>query len=167
MNKTRMRTTTILLIAILMISVFAIVIPVSAKGWGKPEILVRAIGQFTTNFDFGSGINHRCFVNLHARQVADGSEGWTGHGVFWDKDYKDGKLVAIFTVESTTVDLLPNQVNYQGTANIYVNDEYIGNYVWESICGSSVFSFQIRGQGLDYYAFVFGEDIGVKFTVKE
>ena len=160
----REKTTATLLIAIFITSIF--VMPVSAKGWGKPETMVRVIGHFTTNYDYlGSGTDHRCFVNLHARQVADG---WTGHGIFRDRDYEDGKLFAIFTVESAGYEDLPRQINYKGTADVYVNEDFIGNYAWATLTAIGapieVFSFQIPGLG--YYAFLFGEDIELKMTVK-
>ena len=163
---------TTLLIAIFVISIFAVAIPVSAqKGWGKPETMVSAIGHFTTNL--GLTTDHRCFINLHARQVEDG---WTGKGVFYDRDYKDGKLVATFTVEGTSYEHLPYQVNYVGTADVYINDEYVGAKMFETIhfmgrpgFEYEFFSFQIRGQGLDYYAFESGypsDEVSVKLTVK-
>jgi len=170
LSKLRERTAT-LLIAIFMISIFAVAMPVSAYDLGKPEFMVSARGHFTTNFDYrGSGTGHRCFINLHAKKVADE---WTGQGVFWDRDYKDGKLVAIFTINVATWENLPRQVNFGGTVDVYVDDDFIGNYVWDSILAIGepfeIFSFQIRYQGLDYHAFESGcpsSDVSVKMTVK-
>ena len=153
------------LLVLMSLMLFAIV-PVMAQDYGKPEVMVRGVGQFTTNFDYlGSGTDHRCFINLHARQIADG---WTGQGVFWDKDYVDGKIIAIFVVKSATYESLPRQINYRGSADVYINDVFAGNYVWESITAIGepieVFSFQIPR--LRYYAFVFGADIGINMHVR-
>ena len=166
MSRLREKTTAILLIAIFMISAFAVAMPASAQDLEKPEVMVSAMGHFTTNLDYlGSGTDHRCFINLHASQVADG---WTGRGVFWDRDYKDGKLVAIFVVESTSYENLPRQVNYRGTVSVYIDDNLIGSYAWDSIIaiGEPVEAFSFQIPALKYYAFVFGEDISVKMTVK-
>ena len=132
----------------------------------RARFMVRAIGHFTTNYDYlGSGIDHRCFINLHARQVADG---WTGKGVFRDKDYKDGKLKAVFVVESASYENLPHQINFVGTTDVYIGKEYIGNYVCEPTIFTTstweAFSFQIPE--LKYYAFVVGKDISVEMTLK-
>ena len=81
MSRLREKTTAILLIAIFMISTFAM--SVSAEDLEKPEVIVKAIGHFTPTFDWGpeSTVGHRCFINLHAKKVAGE---WTGQGVFRD-----------------------------------------------------------------------------------
>ena len=143
----------------------------SEAAWAiaRARFMVRAIGRFTTNFDYlGSGTDHRCFINLHARQVADG---WTGKGVFRDKDYDGGELKAVFTVESTTQEILPKQINFVGTADVYIGKEYQGNYVCEPTIFTTstweVFSFQIPYLSTSgYYAFVTGTDISVEMTLK-
>ena len=153
------------MLVLMSLMLFAIV-PAMAQNYGKPESMVSAVGQFTTNYDYlGSGTDHRCFINLHARQTADG---WTGRGVFWDKDYVDGKIIAIFIVESATYENLPRQINYRGTADVYINDVFAGNYVWDTLTAIGapieVFSFQIPGLG--YYAFIFGTDIDINMNVR-
>lgn len=168
--RVRERTTAILLIAIFMVSFFAVAMPVNAqKSWGKPENMVSAIGHFTTNLL--PMTDHRCFINLHAKHVEDG---WTGKGVFRDRDYKDGKLVATFTVESTSYERLPYQVNYVGTADVYLNNEYVGAKMFDVILFMGrpgfeyeFFSFQLPSLG--YYAFESGypsDAVSVKLTVK-
>jgi len=93
MNRLREKKLATLLIAIFMISIFAVMIPVSAQDMEKPEVIVRAVGQYTPTFQYGSGeptVGHRCFINLHAKKVADE---WTGQGVFRDKDYSEAELI--------------------------------------------------------------------------
>ena len=181
MNRLREKKLATLLIAIFMISIFAVMIPVSAQDMEKPEVIVRAVGQYTPTFQYGSGeptVGHRCFINLHAKKVADE---WTGQGVFRDKDYSEGELVAIFTLDSTTIttEILPHQVNFGiKKIDVYIDDEYDGTY---GGCATlfmgelfDQFSFQIpylcpRG----YYAFESGYrpdgnhvDINVNLNVK-
>ena len=53
MNKFRDKTTATLLIAIFIISIFAIAMPVSADDLKKPEVIVKAVGQFIADLDDG------------------------------------------------------------------------------------------------------------------
>jgi len=176
--KLRERTTATLLIAIFMISSFAVMVSAGAqKGWGKPDARASAIGQFTSMFPgagaYPSTEGDRCLVSVHARRVASG---WTGKGVFRDKDYE---LTATLTVDSASEyvgELWPgwyyNQVILHGEAEVYINDVYIGVLGFHlSITDVKTFStfpndhtsFEIPA--LLYYACEWGTDISVKTTV--
>ena len=137
--------------------------PVMVQGYGEPESMVRAVGQFTSSYDFGT--DHRCFINLHARQTADE---WTGRGFFWDKDYADGKLIVIFNVELAFFIDLPSQIVCMGSSDVYINDVFAGNYGWSStmLHTDSWEAFNFLIPGLEYNAFVFGADIGINMNVK-
>jgi len=174
------KTTVVLLIAVFMISTFAVAMPVSADDLEKPEVIVRAVGQYTPTYDYGSGestLGHRCFINLHAKKVAGE---WTGQGFFRDRDYSAGKLVAIFTLK-LDYERLPLQVDFRGKADVYIDDKYVGTFgfyttlfMGRHVVEFDAFSFQIPYLCPGgYYAFESGfrlddnyVDIDVNVNVK-
>jgi len=169
MNRLR-KTTATLLIAIFMISIFVVAIPVIAQDMEKPEARASAIGQFTSMWS--STLGDRCLVSVHARRTASG---WTGKGVFRDKDYE---LTATLTVDSADEYVGDfsgywcNQVILHGDAEVYINDVYVGVRRFDLIISDAnsltwyeddYVSFDILL--MPYFARVLGTDISVKTTV--
>ena len=167
MNRLRKKTMVTLLTAIFMISTFAVVMPVSADDLEKPEVMARAMGQFTSMFagdpywsQYPPTEGDRCLISIHAKRDAIG---WTGQGVFRDKDYE---LTAILTVDSANDKwLIYGQVILSGDAEVYVDGEFIAIYRFNVIIVDGYY-VNIEIMALKYFSCVYGPDISVKTTVK-
>lgn len=124
------------LFSILVVSLMILgsIVPVSAWSYRKPKAIVVALGRFTSVLPATEGDRCRFLVNARLLEISSTTattEEWvaSGRGVFVDRDYTDGRLVAILNVDSATTHLsYPDQVIIEGDAKVYIGGSLVGVY---------------------------------------